>query len=258
MSQDSNTTDGTDPKPHLQIRKPDGSPAEPESPPPAIASGSPGVLPRLLFSPNKKVVEAAPVQPAVERPVTGPAQPPLTNDGHDSQLKRPPPGTRLISLIEPATPSVMPAPLNPVRGATAAPFAAPKKARFRTQVPLWIVVFILVLIVGGESYYILMQDEDQGAESTHRPPILIASGPAIKPVDVAANGVAPTPVYGFLQNLNPEIAAGTDPRLFINSQIFHLGDVVSPEFGLKWVRINDQTRELEFADKRGQHYIKKF
>jgi hypothetical protein len=89
--------------------------------------------------------------------------------------------------------------------------------------------------------------------------LVIGKTPVGKPVEVAANGAsAPTPVYAFLQSLNPEIASGTDPRLFINSQTFHLGQVIAPEFGLKWVRIDDKNRELEFVDKRGQHYIKKF
>lgn len=259
MNQESNITGDTDPKPRLEIRKAEGSPpAEQESPPPAPASGNPGALPRLSFAPKKRAEESMPVSPAIGQPISSPPQAPVTSDSKGSQLKRPPAGTRLVASVEVTPPSVMPAPLTPVRGTTATPFVTPKKARFRTQIPLWIAVFILVLIIGGESYYILMQDEDTGMESTRRPTILVAGGPAVKPIEVSATGYAATPLYAFLQNLNPEIASGTEPRLFINSQMFHLGEVVSPEFGLKWVRINDQTRELEFVDKRGQHYIKKF
>ncbi len=261
MSQDSNTTGDTEPKPRLQIRKPDGlPPPPPESPPPAAAGGPAGPLPRLSFAPKKRVEEPVPAQPVMEPPSASTPSTPTATNASDSSLKRPPPGTRLIASSILATPKEMPAPLTPTSVLTNSPFALAKPTKLRSNLLLWIALFVLVLIIGGQSYYILMQDEQVEEATAHKPPVLvIGNAPAGKPIEVAGGGAnTPTPVYVFLQTLNPEIASGADPRLFINSQTFHLGEVVAPEFGLKWVRIDDKNRELEFVDKHGQHYIKKF
>jgi len=256
MSQDSNTTGGTDPKPRLQIRKPDG-------PPPTQApatSGPAGALPRLSFAPKKRVEEPLPAQPVVEQPAPNAAPATPTIDEKNPPLKRPPAGARLIASSELATPTEMPAPLTPANALTNSPFAPAKPAKSRSNLLLWIALFVMVLIVGGESTYILMQDEPTDSSSSHKPPVLvIGNAQPGKPIEISANGpTTQTPVYAFLANLNPEIASGAEPRLFINSQMFHLGQVIAPEFGLKWVRIDDKSRELEFVDKKGQHYIKKF
>jgi hypothetical protein len=261
MSQDSNTTGDTEPKPRLHSRKPDGSPPPtPEASPPAGASGNAGALPRLSFIPKKRAEEPAPAQPMVDHPVATTPPSPLAAEAKGSPLKRPPPGTRLIASNDLATLKEMPAPLTPIVGLTSSPFAPPKQAKVRGNLPLWIALLVLVVIVGGESTYILMQDQETVEETSQKPPVLVIGGAAAgKPIAITANGAAaPTPVYAYLQNLNPEIASGAEPRLFINSQMFHLGEVVAPEFGLKWIRIDDKSRELEFVDKQGQHYIMKF
>jgi len=263
MSQESNTTSDTNPKPRLQIAHgPQGAPpANPDTPaapkdsPAANAPAAAGALPRFSFA-RKKPTEEAPAAP-VEKPAPAPAAEPVV-----SQLKRPPTGARLTPSSEtvPTTPDAMPAPLTPVKqGMSASPFAAQTKASRRGHLGLWIALFVLVAIVGGQSYYILMHDESTVAANNQKPPLLINNPPGGKPYAVVNNGApAPTPAYEFLLTFDPEIASGNEPRLFFDSQTYHIGQVVAPAFGLKWTRIDDQARELEFTDKQGRRYVKKF
>jgi len=245
MSQDSNTTNDTNPKPRLQIARPAGAPPAAENVSPA-PDGS-AATPRFSFSRKKKEEDAPPA----------PAAPPAAA----APLKRPPTGSKLFPANDLATPTgAMPAPLTPVtRGATPAPFPAKIRTAPRSHVWLWVVVGVLALAVGAESAYILMHDEKIVEENQQRPPVVVTSGPSDKPTDVSSNSSTPqTPVVAFLQNFDVTVASGSEPRLFFNNQTYHLGDVVAPDLGLKWTHINDQTRVLEFTDKQGHRYIKKF
>jgi len=261
MSQDSNTTSDTNPKPRLQIARPKDAPpaAEPASPAPAPEASA--AVPRFSFA-RKKPAEAPPppAAPPPSAPAPAPARPTTGSSG--LPLKRPPPGSRLFPANELATPEgKLPTPLTPVtRGATATPFPAKPAPAPRSHTPLLIILGVLVLVVGGESTYILMQDEKQSTVNSAAAPVVIDGGNAAnKPTEVSATGPAATPAAKFLQNMPVDfVDAGANPKLSIDGQVFHPGEVVDKETGLKWTMINDKARQLEFVDGHGQHYIKKF
>jgi hypothetical protein len=131
---------------------------------------------------------------------------------------------------------------------------------------------VLVVTVGGESYYILMYDQQEVQANQAKPPVWVNNsnngsgnnnhGPAAtKATEVKTDASAPTTgAAGFLASLSDvAVASGSRPRLFVGGgQTFNLGDVVAPEFGLRWTSIDDQTRELEFTDKDGRRYDLKF
>jgi hypothetical protein len=176
-------------------------------------------------------------------------------------LKRPPPGSPLTAAHELAAPAGLPpAPLAPA--GTPAPFSAnakPKPAP-RSHVPLLIILGILVLIVGGESYYILMQDQKDAAIIRAAPPLVIGgNAPAAQPTEVTANGPADTPAAKYLRALRVDfVDAGASPRLSVGGQVFQPGQIVDKATGLKWTLIDDKARQLEFVDAQGRHYLIKF
>jgi len=230
MSQESNTTSDTNPKPRLTIAH-----GSQNAPPPSPDIPATGASPHLSFA-RRKRAEETPAQ--VATPVESSA---------DQQLKRPPPGTRLVPTDETATPQT-----PTKRGPTS-------KAVSRGHLGLWIALFVLVAIIGGESYFILTHEESVVAANSQKPALLVNTDPGGKPYEVVNDGAQPpTPAYGYLLALSPQIASGNEPRLFINEQTFHIGQIIAPDLGLKWIRINDEARELEFVDKQGRHYIKKF
>lgn len=245
MSQESNTTSGTNPKPRLQITpKADGAPASPPAG---------GELPRFSFTRKKRAEE----QPAVPTEQTeAPAPPPQSTN---PPLKRPPPGTHLTPSSENASlPAGMPVPLTPVKhGVTPAPFAK-KSAAPRAHWGMMAALLLLLIVAAGEAYVIFaMHDETAEANST-KPPLLVTNVNG-KPYEVVNDGAEPpTPAYAFLLSFSPQIASGGDPRLFFDSKTYHMGDMVAPQFGLKWTRLDDQNRELEFTDRQGRRYVKKF
>jgi hypothetical protein len=261
MSQDSNTTSDTNPKPRLQIARPQDAPPPPDQASPAPASEASTAMPRFSFA-RKKPVETVPAPAPV--PMPSPGNPPLTTGSGGSQLKRPPPGSRLFAAHELAAPAgAMPAPLTPVtRGATPTPFPTKSKPRAapRSHVPLLIILGVLVLIVGGESTYILMQDEKAADVIKATPPVVVGSGaPASKPAEISANGPADSPAAKFLQGMPIDfVDAGASPKLSIAGQVFHPGEVIDKATGLKWILIDDKARQMEFVDGQGLHYIKKF
>lgn len=122
---------------------------------------------------------------------------------------------------------------------------------------------MLVLTVGGESYVIL-NDEETVTENKQKPAIPVDtpkpgnSVPASKPIDVQPGNPPVNAAAAFLQSLNIPVASGSDPRIFVNGKVYHLGETVAPDYGLRWTGLNDQTRQLEFTDKDGHRYIKKF
>ena len=251
MSQDSNTTDDTNSKPRLHMARPSGAPPAAEKVPPAADSSA--AVPRFSFS-RKKKEDDAPAPAAAPAPVSPPPPTPAA--------PRPPGGSKLFPDTVAATPpGATPAPGTPgARAATPAPFPAKGRNSQHSHVKLWIAIGILALAVGAESAYILMHDEQIAEENRQRPPVVVNSpNPAEKPTDISKeSSVAPTPVVAYLQTLDLTVASGSEPRLFVNNQTFHLGDVVAPNLGLKWTHLNDQTRELEFTDKQGHRYVKKF
>ncbi len=226
------------------MKSPDGSQ---DTPP---AGNAPGTPPRFSFSPKKRVEEtpaaaAAPVEPEAPPP----------------PLKRPPPGTRLATHSEAgAPPSGMPAPLTPVKpNATAIPFAAKAKAAPKTNLVMLLALIVLLIATLGEAYIIFMMRDENAAENNQKPPLLVNTGSNAKPLEVVNDGAPPpTPAYGFLLSFSPQIASGNEPRLFFEAKTYRIGEVVAPEFGLKWTRINDKDRELEFTDRQGRRYVKKF
>jgi hypothetical protein len=125
-------------------------------------------------------------------------------------------------------------------------------------------LLVLVLTVGTESWYILMHDEAIVSENQKKPPVVVPSSPAepaatTKPIDVAtAAAPAQDAITTYLQSLNLAVSTGADPRIFANGAVFHLGQVVAPQFGLRWTSVNDQSRVLEFTDQSGHRYLKKF
>jgi hypothetical protein len=221
-------------------------------------------VPRFSFARKKTAPEPAPVPVApAPAPAPPPPGPPLTTgNAGGSQLKRPPSGSRLFVAHDLAAPEgAMPAPLTPVtRGVTHAPFAAKAKAAPHSNKLLLIVLGLLVLIVGGESTYILMQDEQAAAIIKSAPPVIIANNaPAVKPTEITATSIADSPAAKFLQEMPLDfVDAGASPKLSIGGAVYHPGEVVDKDTGLKWIRIDDKTREMEFTDKQGRHYIKKF
>ncbi|HVU39116.1 MAG TPA: hypothetical protein VHC95_12345 [Opitutales bacterium] len=245
MSQESNTTNDTNPKPRLQIsRQPAEAPAESGTP----ASPSSGAeLPRFSFS-RKKRAEEAPAVPVeqTETPPPSATQPPL---------KRPPPGAHLTPTQPPAD---MPVPLTPVKpGVTPAPFAK-KPAPARTHWGMMTALLLLLVVAAGEAYIIFAMHDETAAANSTKPPLLVTNVNG-KPYEVVNDGAEPpTPAYGFLLNFSPQIASGGDPRLFFDSKTYRIGEMVAPQFGLKWTRIDDQNRELEFTDRQGRRYVKKF
>ncbi|HTB62089.1 MAG TPA: hypothetical protein VK737_00760 [Opitutales bacterium] len=260
MSQDSNTTSDTNPKPRLQIARPKDAPPASENPSPQSAPAAPAAVPRFSFARKKAAPEPTPAPAA---PTPAPSGPPLTtgNTG-GSQLKRPPTGSRLFVAHEIAAPEgTMPAPLTPVtRGVTHSPFAAKPKAPPRSNKLLLIILGLLVIVVGGESYYILMQDQQAADIIKAAPPVVIANtAQTVKPTEITATTVADSPAAKFLQEMSVDfVDAGASPKLSIGGEVYHPGEVVDKDTGLKWIRIDDKTREMEFTDKQGRHYIKKF
>ena len=244
MSQDSNTTDDTNSKPRLQVAHPSGAPTAAENASPAPDASA--AVPRFYFS-RKKKEEVAPA------PVALPAA---------AAPGRPSGGSKLFPVGNPAAPAgSLPAPSAAApRATTAAPFSGKGRPAPHNHVKLWIAIGILALAVGAESAYILMHDEKIVEENRQRPPVVVNnSTPGEKPIDVAHEStIAPSPTVAFLQSFDLTVASGSEPRIFVNNQTFHLGDVVAPNLGLKWTHINDQTRELEFTDKQGHRYVKKF
>jgi len=160
----------------------------------------------------------------------------------------------------------MPPPLTPVVAPepVASAKAAPAKRSSWGRVLLYGALFILLLTVGGESAYILYFQEEVVADNQSKPALVVNnpnSPPAAttKPIDVqATSGPSQDAIAAFLEPLNIPVASGSDPRIFVNGAVFHLGQVVAPQFGLRWTSLNDQSRELEFTDKVGHRYIKKF
>lgn len=266
MSQDSNTTNDTNPKPRLHIARPkDAPPAPPvpDSASPAPAPDAPAAVPRFSFA-RKKAAEAAPsAAPAPALP--SPATPRPPSGSTNSPLKRPPPGSRLFAAHELAAPegAAMPAPLTPVASEADAPAPRPKYKRpSRNFKPLLII--ILVLIVGGESAYILLpyilpQGERSGAASQANPVVVGSAAPAASAAVITATGPASTPAAKFLQTMSVDfVDAGANPKLSISGQIFHPGQVIDKASGLKWILIDDKNQQMEFVDGQGQHYIKRF
>lgn len=122
-----------------------------------------------------------------------------------------------------------------------------------------IALIVLLIAALGEAYIIFTMHDENVVENNLKPALLVKSGPDAKPLEVVNDGApAPTPAYGFLLNFAPQIASGNEPRLFFEAKTYRIGEIVSSEFGLKWTRIDDKARELEFTDKQGRHYIKKF
>ncbi len=158
----------------------------------------------------------------------------------------------------------MPPPLTPVAPEPAAsPKAAPTK-RSGGRLFIYTILVVLLLTVGGESAYILYFQEEVIADNKSKPPVNVSNpagspSPAVKPINVQnTSGPTQDAVAAFLEPLNIPVASGSDPRIFVNGAVFHLGQVVAPQFGLRWTSLNDQSRELEFTDKDGHRYIKKF
>jgi hypothetical protein len=263
MSQESNTTSDTNPKPRLQIARPKDAPPASDPASPAPAPEAAAAMPRFSFA-RKKAVEAAPLPSPPPAPVPSPASPLRSTGAGDLQFKRPPEVSRQNVAQEPApTTGAMPAPLTPVtRAATPAPF--PGKTKFRSasrsHVPLLIILGVLVVIVGGESAYILMQDEQAAAVIKATPPVVIGSGAAAnKPVEISANGPASSPAAKFLQIMPIDfVDAGASPKLSIGGQLYQPGQVIDKATGLRWILIDDKARQMEFVDGQGLHYIKKF
>ncbi len=185
-----------------------------------------------------------------------------------TKLRAPPPAATAPPAVAPLKPAPDNSKISPengpgaaLRGASAAPFSSKKPAAApRRHVWLWLVLGILALVVGAESYYILTHDEEIVEANQQRPPMVVNNpNPAEKPTEITRDASGPqTPVVAFLQSFDVTVASGGEPRLFVNNQTFHLGEVVAPNLGLKWTHINDQTRELEFTDKQGHRYVKKF
>jgi len=261
MSQEPNTTSDTNPKPRLQIARPKEAAAEPASPAPAPETAA---VPRFAFARKKAPEPPPPAPPAAAMPVAVEARSRPGSGSGGLPLKRPPPGSRIFPAHDLATPDgAMPAPLTPVtRGATSAPFPTKAKAKVsaRSHTLLLILIGILVLIIGGLSAYILMQDEKVAEEIKSRPPVVIGSGaPGGKPAEVAANGPTDSPAAKFLQTMPIDfVDAGANPKLSVGGQVYQPGQVVDKVTGLKWIMINDKARQLEFVDGQGLHYIKKF
>lgn len=159
----------------------------------------------------------------------------------------------------------MPPPLTPVAPDPAAPVkATPAKRSSWGRLMLYGALFILLLTVGGESAYILYFQEEVVADNQSLPPVVVNnpnSPPAAtaKPIVVqATTGPTQDAVSAFLEPLTIQVATGSTPRIWINGQEYHLGDIVNPQLGLRWSSLNDQSLELEFTDKVGHRYIKKF
>ncbi|MGA2053394.1 MAG: hypothetical protein ABSH19_08795 [Opitutales bacterium] len=316
MTQEPNTSSDSSPRPRLlQPRaKPPAPPAappapapEPSAPPPiapaapdpappeptstAAPAAAPSAVPRLSFSPKKRVEETppAPAPPASEAPAPAklglrragpPAEAPASSISAPAlspeaaspnpeappaptQLKRPPPGVRLVPSQEIA--SDLPPPLTPVPSVTPAAAAAVPVKRFSwARLAIYGFLFILLISLGSESVYILFFNNDEAPAAPGKPanPISYPSNlPAStsKPIDVQASAGPNQPAAAaFLLPLNIPVASGSSPRIWVNGQIYHLGDVISPEYGLRWTHLDDQTEQLEFTDKTGQRYIKKF
>jgi hypothetical protein len=234
MSQEPNTTSDTNPQPR----------------PPGEASAA-GAPPRFSFAPKKKAEET----PAVPVEQT-PSAPASTNP----PLKRPPPGTRLVAGNVAAARDEMPAPLTPVKpGATTTPFAKKSKEAPRANLGMRVALIVLLLATLGEGYVIFVMRDESTTENSQKPALLVNTGPSGKPLEVLNDGAPPpTPAYGFLVNFTPQVASGSEPRLFFETKTYRIGEAVAPEFGLKWTRIDDQNRELEFTDRQGRRYVKKF
>jgi hypothetical protein len=246
----------------LQIARPkDATPVtEPASPAPAPETAA---VPRLAFA-RKKAAEVVPPPAPAPVPVEAPALPRMSGGSGGLPLKRPPPGSRLFPAHELAAPDgAMPAPLTPVtRGATSAPFPTKTnvKSSARSHTLLLALIGVLVLIIGGMSAYILMQDEKVDEVIKSRPPMVIGSTPPVgKPIEGPASGSADSPAAKFLQTMPIDfVDAGASPKLSVGGQVYQPGQVVDKATGLKWVMINDKARQLEFVDGQGLHYIKKF
>jgi hypothetical protein len=162
----------------------------------------------------------------------------------------------------------MPPPLAPVPEPAPAPApipAAPAKRSRWGRLFLYSFLFILLLTVGIESVYILYFQDEVVADNQNKAATVVgnpntaANTPAPKPIDVQATaGPGQNAAAAYLQSLNIPVASGSNPRIWINGQVYHIGDVVNPQFGLRWIQLNDQTAQLEFIDKDGHRYIKKF
>ncbi len=252
MSQESNTTSDTNPKPRLQ---PDGAP---ENAPASGGAPGAGALPRLSF---KKRTEDAPAPPSPSLESSAARTPPA--EITQPPLKRPPPGTRLVPSGEADSTGDGAAATGTgpgKRGTTGAPFDGRGKSPARRNLAMMIGLVLLLVVALGEAYVIfVMHDQNTIAENSAKPPLLVNNGPGGKPYEVVnKGGPAPTPAFQFLLTFSPQIASGNEPRLFLENKTYLIGQVVDSATGLKWIRINDQTRELEFVDKEGRHYIKKF
>lgn len=235
MSQEPNTTSDTNPP-----LRPPGD---------ASAAASP---PRFSFAPKKKAGEVPAVPVEQTPPPPAPAQPPL---------KRPPPGARLVSGTAPASGAEMPAPLSPVKqAATTSPFTKKTTPAPRTQLGMRIALIVLLVAALGEAYVIFLMRDDNTEANSQKPALLVkSSGPSGKPIEVLNDGAPPpTPAYAFLVNFTPQVAAGSEPRLFFETKTYRIGEIIAPEFGLKWTLIDDKERTLEFTDRQGHRYIKKF
>jgi hypothetical protein len=161
-----------------------------------------------------------------------------------------------------------PAKLMPPPLSSASPQAAPEpyqpfgKLNPRKRLP-WLIAFgAMALIIGGQFYYILTQDEAIVNERKQRPPVSVVplAHTDKAPIDVTNNGgVAQTPSAAYLQKLSPSISSGSLPLLIIENNSYRLGNLIGPaDLGLRWTQINDNTKTLEFIDKTGQRYDLKF
>ncbi len=227
-----------------------------------------------------------------------PASPPATaptpaETAGPPKGKRPPPGVRIISEepsapLDSATPPAAAAPaalaapvapmppisaLKPGKAQAQPPPPGPKSAG-RGRWPFIAVIVVLVLVVGGESAYILLQKDETFEANQQRPPTVVPTKnpdattpagaapatPPAQPTVVRVDGGGPaTGAAAYLESLSSvSVATGGTPRIFVNGQMYQIGATLNPEFGLKWTAINEGARTLEFTDKNGQRYVKKF
>jgi hypothetical protein len=162
--------------------------------------------------------------------------------------------------------------LKPGKAQAQPPPPAAKSAK-HGRLPLIITIVVLVLVVGGESAYILLQKDESFEANQQRPPTVVqtknpdtpaptGTAPATPPAQptVVRPGSGPTTgAAAYLESLSSiSVATGGTPRIFVNGQMYQIGATLNPEFGLKWTAINEGARTLEFTDKNGQRYVKKF
>jgi len=254
MSQDSNTTSDTSSgKPRLQLAKPKDGAQQPAAPASGSAPEAPAALPRFSFARKKPAEAPPPPAPAAPPPPSGPVP-----------LKRPPAGSKIFPANEIAAPEgAMPAPLRPVSHApTKAPFPIKAKpASNRRHLALLALLAVFVLLAGAEFAYILMHGEDASDDNVVRQPIVInapASG-AGQPAVVTATSSSISPAAKFLQNMSVDyVSVGAKPVLAVGGHEYHPGEIVDKDTGIKWILIDDKARQMEFVDRQGRHYIKKF